>query len=204
MPVRAYLERRGFRWLDDACPFCRPFDQEIVMRFVIRGALFAAALLLLGASVDAQQSCYTCDPQYSSCSTQCYYCDGPEHPDGYCNYGDEVWTTCGDYMAACHQDGCTSNWVTTDRTNVGTYGETTYGISCTWGGGCVPTWGCEHHRVDRVTQEDVNQCNLSSSYWTRQYCHDWVDGAIPHQQGSIPNCCSVYSGWSCNDWHSCF
>lgn len=168
--------------------------------------LFLAAAFVLAIPAQAQyQDCYSCDPYYGSCSTPCWYCDPPVPDYGVCNPGNYFETTCGDFMGACVQDGCSPNYQESQRVNVGTYGETTYGLYCTFFPPmCWPRFGCEHHRVDRVTMHDVNECNLSSYYWNIVSCDDWVDFEIPANQESIPNCCSFLYGMSCNDWHSCW
>lgn len=174
------------------------------MKTLTRASLLALSLLFVGTAAHAQGSCGDCDP-YGPCGVQCWYCAGPEHPDGLCGWQDVVYTTCDTAIGACTQFGCTPNWVTTSRVNVGTYGETTYGFSCS--PLCQPTFGCDHHRVDRVTQHDNNECNINSSFNDKTFCHDYVDVWRPHQTGSIPNCCAslVYGpAYSCNNWHSCF
>ena len=170
----------------------------------IKGALLLACgmLLFAAASAQAQVNCNLCDP-YGPCYTDCWYCDFEVDPEyGYCpEYAYHV-TTCGERMGACTQENCTPNWTTTDRVTVGQYGETTYGILCSPWPYCYPTFGCDHHVVDRVTQHDNNECNLSSYYNDRQFCDDYVSFSLPHQVSPIPNCCAY--PYFCNDWHSCF
>ena len=170
------------------------------MKALTRIALVAVALLLTVTRADAQGTCGNCDP-YGPCGVSCYYCTGTLHPD-YC---EEIeYTTCEEAVGGCNRNGCTPNWVTTDRVTVGKYGETTYGVSCS--PLCQPTFGCDHHNVDRVTQHDNNECNVSAAYNNRTFCHDYVNASKPHQTGSIPDCCSIFEGpqFTCNDWHSCF
>lgn len=102
------------------------------------------------------------------------------------------------------------------RRNVGTYGESVYGVM--WGGMMpIATCGCNHHRVDRVTERDYNQCNINSAYWERQFCDDWIDDFHPQEEWSddCPDCCdpmvcppgrSCYYDYTftCNHWHSCW
>jgi len=175
------------------------------MKTLIRTILLAVAPLVVGASAEAQISCSECDP-YSYCGTSCWYCSGgPEQQDGSCGWQYVAYTTCDEAIGACTEYGCTPNWVTTERVTVGTYGETTYGVLCN--PFCQPTFGCDHHNVDRVTQHDNNECNINSSYNNKTYCHDYVNASRPHQTGSIPNCCASWlfgPQYTCNDWHSCF
>lgn len=175
------------------------------MMKTVKGFLFVAAvlvLLLAGASAQAQSFCGSCDP-YGSCDVSCWYCDELVDPEyGSCPQWAYHETTCGEVSGACVPSNCTPNWQTTDRTTIGQYGETTYGVSCNPWPYCVPTFGCDHHKVDRVTQEDANECNTNQYYWERQFCDDYVDFSLPHQTGSGPNCCAY--PFYCNDWHSCF
>ena len=168
--------------------------------------LFVAVILFFSAArAQAQGSCTGCDPN-GSCDISCWYCTELVDPEwGVCPEYAYFETTCGDYLNACIPSNCTPNWQESQRVNVGTYGETTYGVYCTfWPPQCWPRFGCEHHRVDRVTLHDQNECNLSSAYWDDVVCDDYVDFEIPADQTSIPNCCSFLYGMSCNDWHSCF
>ena len=172
------------------------------MTKVTRGALlFAFAVLLFAAAgAQAQTSCYSCDP-YGPCGVSCSYCRIDVDPEyGVCPFGYEEETTCDDFIGAC--ENCTPEWQTTERVHVGYYGETTYGVECDPWPYCFPTFGCDHHIVDRVTQTDANQCNINSSYWQRQFCDDYSDFSLPHRVGSPPNCCGY--PYFCNDWHSCF
>ena len=171
----------------------------------LKGSLFVAAMLVLllaGADAQAQAFCGSCDP-YGSCDVSCWYCDELVDPEsGACPQWAYHETTCGQYSGACVPGNCTPNWQETARTTIGQYGETTYGVICSPWPYCYPTFGCEHHRVDRVTEEDVNECNTSSYYHQRQFCDDYVDFTLPHRTGSAPDCCS-YPAY-CNDWHSCW
>ena len=171
---------------------------------IAKGVFFTALLVLLLAAprAAAQSFCGSCDP-YGSCDISCWYCTELVDPQyGACPEYAYVETTCGDYMGACTPSNCTPYWVTSDRTNVGTYGETTYGFECDPWPYCYPTFGCEHHRVDRVTETDQNQCNTSEYYWERTYCHDYVDFTLPHRPSNPPDCCAY--PFYCNDWHSCY
>jgi hypothetical protein len=174
------------------------------MTTVRKGALLFVfiALLFAGASAQAQMACQQCDP-YGSCDISCWDCTELVDPQyGYCPQWAYYETTCGEFLGACNQPYCTPYWVTTDWTNVGSYGETTYGFQCNPWPYCIPTLGCDHHLVDRITQTDTNECNTNSYYWERQFCYDYVDFSLPHTTGSGPNCCA-YPHY-CNDWHSCF
>lgn len=178
---------------------------------------FVFSVIFGVATTQAQMRCDECDPYNSSCELECWWCNGMDHQDGSCRPEDVAYSTCGDYMGACLPYGCTPAWRTTSRVNVGTYGTTTYGWSCTWGSGCAPTFGCNHHRVDRVTETDINQCNISPSYRSRQFCDDWVDASKPHKSWPPPDCCDPFicmpypdprcfydDTFTCNDWHSCW
>lgn len=170
------------------------------MRKLYPLAFCTIALLFIAGGAQAQIDCDDCDPYYSWCSETCARCIRYGQ-DGCAEYGE--FTTCGEsnLVNNCLRDGCTPSWQTTDRTSVGFYGETLYGWF--WRNGrWYPQWSCEHHTVDRVTQTDVNQCNLNSYWWTRQYCHDYVDYQAPWNTSTIPDCCA-YPRY-CNDWHSCF
>ena len=173
------------------------------MRFLRGVFLFAAAMLLLGATAaQAQMSCYSCDP-YGPCGVSCEYCLIEVDPEyGVCPYGYLISSTCDEYVGACTEYGCNPNWQETNRTTVGQYGEVTYGFICSPWPFCYPSFGCEHHRVDRVTETDQNGCNINESYNTRQFCDDWEDFSLPHRLGNPPDCCA-YPAY-CNDWHSCW
>jgi hypothetical protein len=170
------------------------------MKHLTKGAVLLAlgVLLLAAPSVQAQISCNECDP-YATCGTPCWYCDPPSID--YCPQYNYYETTCDDYRGACQRGDCSPSWQTTERVTVGQYGETTYGIWCPWPY-CYPTFGCDHHIVDRVTQHDYNECNISEAYNDRVFCDDYVNFSLPHRTGSAPDCCAY--PYYCNDWHSCF
>jgi len=153
-------------------------------------------------TASAQIECYECDP-WGPCYEECWYC-WPPHPD-YCPQNNVHYTTCGDRTGACMQDNCTPDWEETGRVAVGTYGQAIDYWNCAFFEDCE----CEHHTVYRVTEEDQNQCNMSSYYWEREFCDNVIDGEKHgHDQ---PDCCDGYgptgapdSLYTCNDWHSCF
>lgn len=170
----------------------------------VKGALlFAAAMLLVAGAAEAQSNCALCDP-YGMCGVDCWTCSVLVDPEwGVCPEWAYSETTCGDYLGACNQYGCTPDWEITERVNVGSYGESTFGFMCSiYPFYCFPTSGCSHHLVDRVTETDQNQCNISSYYWQRTYCDDYIDFAEPQQVGPPPDCCDFPQ--YCNNWHSCF
>ena len=172
------------------------------MSKALKGALlFAVAMMLLaGGSAQAQQNCALCDP-YGMCGVTCWTCSELVDPQyGACPEYAYSETTCDAYIGACNQWGCTPNWQETNRQNVGTYGESTWGF-WSWGGSWNWYFGCNHHRVDRVTDTDLNECNINEQYWERTYCDDWVDWQGTPSTTHPPSCCTVYT---CNDWHSCF
>jgi hypothetical protein len=128
--------------------------------------------------VTAQMECGQCDPYNSNCSDPCWYCEIPSI-DGYCEQYNVVQSTCGDRglgNPGCVKDGCTSNWIGTSLENRGTYGESTNDYIYVFPFSFHIVYSCLHHRVDLVTEEDVNECNQNSGYWTRTECIDYVDG----------------------------
>ncbi|HYC88491.1 MAG TPA: hypothetical protein VEO54_04700 [Thermoanaerobaculia bacterium] len=180
--------------------------------------MVAVGLFCAVPDAGAQGHCYEqCDPFYSSCDEMCYECM-TDYQDYSCPPDKTIWTTCGDAVGACLQANCTPSWYDATRTNVGTYGESTRGVVWSSDGSMYGTCGCDHHRVDIVTQRDANQCNLNSSYWQRQYCDDWVDDFKPQQNSGwfdCPDCCDplicppgrpCYFDYTftCNDYHSCW
>lgn len=162
--------------------------------------LCTAALLLVAGSAIAQIECGACDPYSSHCSDICYHCRPGEDP-GMCQNAPQ-YSTCGNDRwlgGNCLQSGCTTNFQEIDRVVVGTYGQSNWTVIYI-GGEWSIKWQCEHHHVDRVTQHDMNQCNLNAYWWDRQFCDDVMD----FQSGwfdSQPECCNPLT---CNDWHSCF
>ena len=168
------------------------------MKSILRILFAVAAVLVVIPAAQAQMQCYQCDPYASSCEESCWYCQIDHIDNEYCEQYNVVYSTCGEFRGACLN--CTPTWQETSRQNVGTYG------SSWW----VPfTWGCDHHRVDLVTETDTSQCNANSAYWTRTTCDDWVDG---WKQGpGHPDCCDGFCGpylpcpqFSCNHYHSCY
>ena len=154
--------------------------------------IFVFLLLLLAApAVMAQQDCSACTPQ-QDCSTSCTYCaDEILHIDTCDTY---AYTTCGDRGNACNKTNCTPDFVETSRVVQGTYGAGYY-------------FYCEHHKMEWVTQVDVNACNTNSYYNYNHYCHDEMDG---WKVGSGSDCCdeqgppgTYNSGFICNHYHEC-
>ena len=149
--------------------------------------MFAA--LTIFAFPAAAEDCYdVCDPYNSSCSQPCERCLIMGW-DGCISYG---WSTCEDAAHACIPDECSPNWVETSRVNKGTYGGSSFMM-------------CTHHVVDEVIVEDLNQCNISSYYWSYQYCEDWIDSY--KNACCYPSCCSGLGdngiSLSCNGVHVC-
>ncbi len=173
----------------------------LAMLFVVFLACFAAP------SAMAQMPCSECDPYTSSCSDSCWYCEMEQY-DGYCAQQDVVQSTCGDRglgNPGCLQDNCTPSWVVTAEENRGTYGEAVFNYS---NGHIV--YSCTHHRVDWITEEDVNQCNQNSGYWTKNDCIDYVDATKPGSL-SYQDCCNGHDfyfntdpTYDCNNYHACY
>ena len=156
-----------------------------------------AALILFPVSLSAQyQDCSSCDPYYSMASDGCQYCADVIFHIDYCEtYG---YSTCGERMGAGLRDGCYPNWQEISREVQGTYGEGYYLF-------------CLHHKVEWVTQEDSNHCNINSYFWYHHYCHDNQDGAKWFDSCGGNNCCNEQNpgdcsydpNFSCNHYHSC-
>lgn len=168
------------------------------MKLTPRLLVLASALLLnalLASQAQAQLSCDQCTPT-SGCDDSCYYCTGPDNVDGFCSR--TVDTTCGDYggnTSGCMQSGCTPSYTEVSRELRGTYGTGYY-------------FYCEHHRVEWLTERDVNQCNTNSAYWYRSSCDDTQDG-YKWATFSV-DCCdgrnldgSVNHTYDCNHYHHC-
>lgn len=169
------------------------------MRSFLRSFLVIAAVLAIVPAVQAQPSCYSCDPYSSSCEEPCWYCL-IDYPDGYCDQFNVAYSNCGDFMGACVT--CTPTWQETSRQNVGTYGSTTWHPF---------QFGCNHHRVDIVTESDTSECNINSNYWTRTTCDDWVDASKSGTITIIPDCCDGFCApyvpcpqFTCNHRHECW
>jgi hypothetical protein len=162
----------------------------------LRTFIIVAAVLAIVPAAYAQD-CMQCDPYSSSCDQYCTECITWSIDQGCLEWFE---TTCGEHGSPCLT--CNPTWTETDRTTVGTYGQSHWNF---WDG-----FSCDHHRVDRVTQTDTSHCNTDSSYWTRQFCDDWEDGS-KYAGGSYVDCCDGFcvpgvpcSLFTCNDWHSCF
>jgi hypothetical protein len=174
---------------------------------VILGALLCC---FVAVPARAQMQCTECDPYNSSCDEPCWYCTLPSIDNGYCDQNNVVQSTCGDQglgNPGCVQENCTSNWVVTSEENRGTYGqpENTYH----WNPNYI-MYACSHHRVDWVTEEDTNQCNQNSGYWTRNDCIEYVD-AWKGPSTSAQDCCNEHDiyfnpdmTFSCNHYHACY
>jgi hypothetical protein len=163
----------------------------IVLALIALAALPAAPLL-------AQQDCNTCDLVNGLASTSCGYCaDIILHID---TCDDWEITTCGEHFGAGLADNCSPAWSLTESVTVGQYGQADFGwniFNCTYG----PEFSCEHHKVDRNTWHDLNQCNISSNYWDMTTCLDYTD-YWSGWQCQYQNCCAY--PFYCNDWHSCY
>lgn len=156
---------------------------------------FVLCVTLFAGTAEAQIYCNQCDPTSTPCSTECAYCDTLYPDNEWCPQDQYHVTTCGDFGAGCLN--CTPSWVETGRVNQGTYGDGDF-------------WACSHHRVDKVTETDVNHCSTYSWAWTRVSCDDYVDGrkfAFP----SWPDCCDgegpsgTYNpDFTCNHYHHCY
>jgi hypothetical protein len=157
--------------------------------------LSVAALLMFAVGASAQIYCVDCDPYSNHCSDDCLKCT-QQGLDGCTAWTD---STCGALLSGgthgrCLQDGCDPSWSETSRVTQGTY-QAGY-------------WDqCNHHSVQWVTLTDSNHCNVSSTYWTQNYCDDVIDGS---KDGFYPDCCDGYDGsgnpnslFTCNGYHSC-
>lgn len=168
------------------------------MKNLLRVLLIAGFVLgvpFFTGTAEAQMYCNQCEPTSTSCDTECAYCDTLYPNNEWCAPEEYHVTTCGDFGAGCLN--CSPNWVETSRVNQGTYGDSN-------------TWQCSHHRVDRVTETDVNHCSTQSWAWTRVTCDDYVDGQKFYFP-TWPDCCdgqgpdgSPNSDFTCNDYHSCY
>src|SRR2546430_11104987 len=109
-------------------------------------ALSIAALFLLPSVARAQATCDSCDPFYSPADQSCWYCASRiDYIDTCPEIG---YSTCGEYKGGGLPPGCWPNYVSTSRTNVGTFGSSSWGIDCSWGGSCWIVASRDHHRVD--------------------------------------------------------
>jgi len=141
-------------------------------------AIVIVAVLACGTAL-ADECTQSCDDQYDACGYGCavYACIQE------CQYArDQCYQAC--------PPACTPNFQEISREVQGTYGEGYY-------------FYCEHHRVEWVTQYDVNQCAASSSGWYQYYCHDETDG---YKFGGGSDCCDDNPpgyGFTCNHYHHC-
>ena len=147
---------------------------------------FACVLLLSTGSVvaDERSECLdSCAQQFDSCSNGCsvYACIEE------CRY----------YQSQCEQNcpQCFPDWQEVSRVVQGTYGRS-FG----------PAY-CEHHRVEWVTQQDMNHCGYPYNAY-QYYCHDEQDG-FKFATHSV-DCCdgedtngNPDSTFTCNHFHSC-
>ena len=143
-------------------------------------SLLCALLLLAGSAVaDERQDCLdACAAQFDQCSAGCsvYACV------------EECWY----YQDQCEQacPTCTPNWQEVDREVQGTYGTTR---------GFFPDVYCEHHKVEWVTEQDMNHCGQEYRY----YCDNTQDG-VKFGTSSV-DCCdgTPDSTFTCNHYHDC-
>jgi len=153
--------------------------------------LAAAMLMAFALTASAQIECTECDPYTNYCSDPCLKCQWYTQ-DGCGGYTE---TTCGAVGSGgthgrCLQDECTPSWSETGRVEQGTYG--------------AGNWNsCNHHSMQWVTLTDSNQCNLSETYWTLNYCDNVIDGS--KSGGWYPDCCDGYPSalFTCNHYHEC-
>lgn len=165
------------------------------MRRLLCLAFCTAALLAVAGTAQAQIDCNDCNPYTSYCNDTCNICLRPGIDD--CAEYDPNYSTCADFLGEnCLQEGCTPNWQETEVVAVGTYGESLQGWWNGW-----PRFACEHHTVYRVTESDLNECNLNPYWHSAQHCEDVTDYTSPWYTDHQPGCCTPYT---CNDWHSCF
>ncbi len=159
--------------------------------------LCTMALLFIAGSAFAKMDCDNCDPYGSHCSDPCYICRQPGPDPGTCR-STPISTTCGDDRVLggnCLQNGCSPSFYEVSRVNQGTYQNNYVAY-------------CNHHKVEWVTEQDANHCNLNSFWWTRSHCEDHQDG---YKFGtSTVDCCDGYgpdglpdSTFTCNHFHSC-
>ena len=146
------------------------------------------AALFFFASAATAQECTQCDPYNSYCSDYCDVCI-QFGMDGCVQWAP---STCGQQWGACLQDSCSPNWVETSRVTQGTYD----GRSL---------FGCNHHLVQWVTEEDTNDCNINSYFHTRSYCDNVIDD---YKNGCCyPSCCEGYGELGtlleCDGDHTC-
>jgi hypothetical protein len=148
------------------------------------GWIVFACLLLLSAGAlvaDERSDCLDgCSAQFDQCSAGCsvYACIQE------CQY----------YQSQCEQGcpQCYPDWHEVSRVVQGTYGEGYY-------------FYCEHHRVEWVTQQDLNHCGYPYGEY-QSYCHDEQDGV---KFGSGSDCCDGMDSvgynatFTCNHYHSC-
>jgi hypothetical protein len=155
--------------------------ERLLIAFALLSLLFVAA-----PAAQAQMECSECNPEYSDCSEECWYC-WPPHID-YCPQQNVRITTCGDRGSGCLN--CSPTFTETSRVYKGSYGNGDFHWTY---------WECTHHVVELVTMTDTSYCNSNSSYWTYQFCDDRIDHS---ESGSgYQDCCD--GGWYCDNNHSC-
>ncbi|HKO54645.1 MAG TPA: hypothetical protein VJ276_02135 [Thermoanaerobaculia bacterium] len=150
---------------------------------------FALVALLCAAApaAKAQIACDECDPYFSSCSEDCWYCFG-FNPDGSCL--NTRYSTCGQRSAGCIPDTCSPSFYESNREYRGSYGNGDFHWTY---------WECTHHVVEWVTVTDANACNTNAAYRSYGYCDDTIDHS---ESGSgYQDCCD--GGWYCDGHHSC-
>ncbi len=165
----------------------------------VRILLFCTLGLLFAGYASADIDCNMCDPYGNYCTDSCYICHHPGQDPGQC--GSYTHTTCGDDRVMggnCLQSGCVTNFQESSRVTVGIYGESKW--NAYYDGQWHITFGCERHNVDRVTEHDLNQCNLNPYWWDRQSCQDVTVFFLGWYQ-TEPDCCAYYP--LCNGYHSC-
>ena len=157
----------------------------------ITKTLFGCAVVVLlfaaAPAAQAQMECSECNPQYSFCEEECWYC-WPPHID-YCPQQNVHISTCGDRGGyGCLN--CNPTWSEASREYRGSYGNGDFHWTY---------WECTHHVVEWVTVEDTSDCNENPAYNTYSYCDDRIDHS---ESGSgYQDCCD--GGWYCDNNHSC-
>lgn len=151
-------------------------------------AAVAVLLFVVVPSAQAQIECNECDPQYSYCEEECWYCF-PLHPDGYCPQQNVHYSTCG-VRGGYGCLNCEPDFQETSRVYKGSYGNGDFHWTY---------WECTHHVVELVTMTDQYSCNENPAYNSYTYCDDTIDHS---ESGSgYQDCCD--GGWYCDGNHSC-
>jgi hypothetical protein len=157
------------------------------MKNIVWASLMCLLLLAAGSVVaDDRQDCLNgCSDQFDQCSAGCYVYACIQE----CQY----------YQSQCEQGcpQCYPDWQEVSRVVQGTYGTS---------GGGWPVY-CEHHRVEWVTQQDMNHCGYPYGEY-QSYCHDEQDGAKIATHSV--DCCdgedingNPDSTFDCNHYHQC-